>query len=229
MATKTEDRLYEEFSKVSGASVKADDAVFAGSPAEAPSSPSQTVESAFNAASETLGEAASYHGTSGSSGSSSSSSNNSDGGVLSSLEGIGEDMAKSLGIIPLVGSLFGLFGGGSPAKPAFEKYDMPASIDFSGATVGNSLENSDYDQFGMPRPYDPAPASATPAAGIAASPSSSSAANPASGSSASSPQITVNVQAMDAKSFMDYSGQIAQAVRDAMLNMSSINDVVTGL
>ena len=43
------------------------------------------------------------------------------------------------------------------------------------------------------------------------------------------PQITVNVQAMDARSFLDRSSDIAAAVRDAMLNLNSINDVVNDL
>ena len=43
------------------------------------------------------------------------------------------------------------------------------------------------------------------------------------------PQITVNVQAMDARSFMDRSSDIALAVRDAMLNLNAINDVVNEL
>ena len=42
-------------------------------------------------------------------------------------------------------------------------------------------------------------------------------------------QITVQVQAMDSQSFLDHSDDIAQAVRQAMLNMNSINDVVTNL
>jgi uncharacterized protein YggE len=46
---------------------------------------------------------------------------------------------------------------------------------------------------------------------------------------AATPQITVNVQAMDARSFMDRSNDIALAVRDAMLNMNAINDVVNEL
>lgn len=41
--------------------------------------------------------------------------------------------------------------------------------------------------------------------------------------------ITVNVSAMDARSFLDRSGDIAAAVRDAMLNLNSINDVVNDL
>jgi hypothetical protein len=39
----------------------------------------------------------------------------------------------------------------------------------------------------------------------------------------------VNVQAMDSQSFLDHSSDIAQAVRNAMLNMSSINDLVSEL
>jgi hypothetical protein len=57
------------------------------------------------------------------------------------------------------------------------------------------------------------------------------AAPPATGATGTNaaPQITVNVQAMDAQSFLDRSSDIAQAVRSAMLNMSSINDVVNEL
>jgi len=39
----------------------------------------------------------------------------------------------------------------------------------------------------------------------------------------------VNVQAMDARSFLDRSNDIALAVRDAMLNLNAINDVVNDL
>ena len=38
--------------------------------------------------------------------------------------------------------------------------------------------------------------------------------------------ITVQVQTMDSRSFMDNSDQIARAVREAMLNSHSINDVI---
>jgi hypothetical protein len=34
---------------------------------------------------------------------------------------------------------------------------------------------------------------------------------------------------MDSRSFLDHSSEIAQAVRDAMLNLNSINDVVNDL
>ena len=43
------------------------------------------------------------------------------------------------------------------------------------------------------------------------------------------PQITVQVQAMDSRSFLDHSHDIAQAVREAMLNMHALNDVINDL
>jgi len=44
-----------------------------------------------------------------------------------------------------------------------------------------------------------------------------------------SQHVTVNIQAMDARSFLDRSNDIALAVRDAMLNLNPINDVVNDL
>jgi len=41
--------------------------------------------------------------------------------------------------------------------------------------------------------------------------------------------ILVQVQAMDSQSFMDHSQEIAQAVRQAMLNLNSLNDVILDL
>jgi len=112
-------------------------------------------------------------------------------------------LKNGLGVAPLVGSLIGLFGGGEREEPApFVKYAMPASVNIEAAERGGRITMSDYDQTGMSRAYQPA---------------------------AASPQITVNVQAMDARSFMDRSGDIALAVRDAMLNSNSINDVVNDL
>jgi hypothetical protein len=111
-----------------------------------------------------------------------------------------------LGIVPLISGLAGLFSGGGPeTPPPLEKYTMPSAISFQSAESEGGLVASDFDQTGAAREYAPA---AAPAA---------------------APQITVNVQAMDARSFMDYSGEIAQAVRGAMLNLSTLNDVVNDL
>ena len=113
-------------------------------------------------------------------------------------------LKSGLGVGPLVGSLIGLFGGGGEEEPApFVKYAMPASVNIDAAEREGRISVSDYDQMGMARASQPR--------------------------AAGSPQNTVNVQAMDARSFLDRSGDIALAVRDAMLNLNSINDVVSDL
>jgi hypothetical protein len=73
----------------------------------------------------------------------------------------------------------------------------------------------------------PGPGSSGVSTGVSGSPASVS-----GGTSSSSQQgqsILVQVQAMDSQSFMDHSGDIAQAVRQAMLNLHSVNDVIADL
>jgi hypothetical protein len=66
-------------------------------------------------------------------------------------------------------------------------------------------------------------------------PSQSSAGSASNGSGVDSSgaqqgqSILVQVQAMDSQSFMDHSQDIAQAVRQAMLNLHSVNDVILDL
>lgn len=118
---------------------------------------------------------------------------------------------SGLGMAPLVSGLLSLFGGGSaPAAPALTKFAMPEQIGFEGVETAGGIAAGDYDQMGMARAYQ---------ANAASSPAQAT--QPA--------QITVNVQAMDARSFLDRSGEIAQAVREAMLNSNAINDVVNEL
>jgi hypothetical protein len=123
------------------------------------------------------------------------------GGVASGLLGGG-----GLGLLsPLISGIASLFGGSSTPAP-LPIYTPPPPIAISG--VLNSA----------------APNAATAATG-AASPASS-----AAGSSQAAPtQVTVNVNAMDSQSFMDHSDDIANAVREAMLNMHPINGVVASL
>jgi hypothetical protein len=133
------------------------------------------------------------------------------GGIGSTVESIASTVLKSgLGLVPLIGGLLGLFGGGDSPEPApLVKYAMPASIAFQGANTPSGIGFEDYDQTGMPRTY-----------GTTA---------PAPSSPSTAPQITVNVQAMDARSFLDRSSDLAAAVREAMLNLNSLNDVVSDL
>ena len=118
-------------------------------------------------------------------------------------------MESGFGLAPLISGLVSLFSGGSPAAPApLVKYALPAAVSFQAAESQGQVTGLDYDQTGMARSYGPAGAS---------------------GGSSAAPAITVNVQAMDARSFMDRSNDIALAVRDAMLNLNAINDVVNDL
>jgi hypothetical protein len=80
------------------------------------------------------------------------------------------------------------------------------------------------------------PSSARPFAGSSQSlpPSDSGLGSPYPGGKSPSAQpqghnILVQVQAMDSQSFMDHSEEIAQAVRQAMLNLNSLNDVILDL
>ena len=161
-----------------------------------------------------------------SSGSSSSSASQSGdrGGVLGTVW----DVFKSgLGVSPLVQGLMSLFGGGgdSSAPAPLVKYALPPAINFQAADVNGGIVSMDYDQSGMSRAYtsshavEPATQAGAAAPSVAAGP----------GGSAPATQITVNVQALDARSLMDRSNDIALAVREAMLNMNAINDVVNDL
>lgn len=128
-------------------------------------------------------------------------------------------LESGLGLIPLISGLIGLFGGGSSSTPPpLTKYVMPRSIDFEAADSDGALSNVGYDQMGTPR---------------ALSQPSTSAGGSASGSSggagAAQAPTAANGQTLDARWFMDHSADIAAAVRNAMLNLNSINDVVNDL
>jgi hypothetical protein len=113
-------------------------------------------------------------------------------------------LGTGLGLSPLLSGVLRLFGGGggSNAEPApLVKFELPPSQSVS-AGVSQAVPGAafavDYAQNGLPRPV----------ANTAAS------------------QITVQVQAMDSRSFLDHSNDIALAVRQAMLESSVLNDVV---
>ena len=111
-------------------------------------------------------------------------------------------LGGGLGLLsPLISGIASLFGGSSSPAP-LPIYVPPSRLSISGALTA-------------------------PTPGTNTTPVSS----PSSGSSqaASAPHVTVNVSAMDSQSFMDRSADIASAVREAMLNLHPINDVVANL
>ncbi len=109
------------------------------------------------------------------------------------------------GLGPLISGLVGLFGGGgggSSQTTAVTPYIQPLPINlqagFSGSSAGGA-SGVDYGEGGQPRQTTAASAQQ---------------------------QITVQVQAMDSQSFLDRSNDIAEAVKKAMLETSTLNDVI---
>jgi hypothetical protein len=124
------------------------------------------------------------------------------GNVASSLFG------GALGFLsPIISGIASLFGGGSSTPQALPIYTPPPPVAIGGVVQAT-----------------PVPSQASSASSPAASST-----NTSSSQTNYAPQITVNVSAMDSQSFMDRSNDIASAVREAMLNMHPINDVVADL
>jgi hypothetical protein len=123
-----------------------------------------------------------------------------DSAVVPVLAGV----AAGIGLTPFITGIASLFGGGG------EKNELPPLVEFAlpesarvNAGVSERVPGGpfliDYAQSGMPRTRTTLP---------------------------SQTNITVQVQAMDSRSFMDHSGDIARAVRQAMLESSVLNDVI---
>ena len=110
------------------------------------------------------------------------------------------------GLSPLISGLVSLFGGGGSSQTtAVTPYIQPLPVNlqagFSGSAAGGA-SGVDYGEGGQPRQTTAA---------------------------AAQQQITVQVQAMDSQSFLDRSNDIAAAVRKAMLETSTLNDVIRGV
>jgi hypothetical protein len=119
-----------------------------------------------------------------------------------------------LGLSPLITGILGLFGGGGSnggGASVPSAFLMPPSMNVSsGFNEGAPTQPFavDYASGGQPKS------------------ASSSSGSGSGGSGGGSGQITVHVQAMDSQSFLDHSDDIAQAVRQAMLQSSVLNDVI---
>lgn len=142
---------------------------------------------------------------SGGSGGGSSGGMTGDSGVTSILGAIGSTLGGvlggGLGLAPLVSGIAGLFGGGDSSTPAaLPTYmaPLPINLDAGFSEGGGGAFGVDAAQGGTPRAMTNSPSS----------------------------QITVQVQTMDSQSFLDHSGDIALAVRQAMLQSSVLNDVI---
>jgi hypothetical protein len=130
-------------------------------------------------------------------------------GVAGTITNIASSLTGGvLSLSPILSGLMHLFeGGGSSTPPPLVNFSLPPRLSFQDAnTPGAGFSAVDYNQSGGPR-----------------------AINSSAGASQPAPQVTIQVQAMDSRSFMDHSQDIAKAVREAMLNMHSLNDVISDL
>ena len=106
---------------------------------------------------------------------------------------------------PLIGGLISLFGGGGGQTLAVPSpFMLPSPVQSNAgltASAPGQVVPVSYGETGQPR---------------------------AQSASASS-QVTVQVNAMDSQSFLDHSDDIANAVKQAILNSNSLNDVISSL
>jgi hypothetical protein len=122
-------------------------------------------------------------------------------------------LAKTLGLIsgvgPIAAGLMAIFGGGSDEKPVVTMpFELPSSLAMNAGLGSNrQMEEVMYGADGVPRAVAPESRRNT--------------------TDASVPPIQINVSAMDSRSFLDHSDDIARAVREAMLHSHSLNDVIS--
>lgn len=121
-------------------------------------------------------------------------------GGLSDGGGLGSILRSGFGLAPLAGALAGLFGGRDREETAaLETFTAPAPIRLEGSVRSDGGFREIVRGAGdEARVIESRPA----------------------------PQVVVNVNAMDSQSFMNRSHDIARAVRDAMLHMDPLNDVI---
>jgi len=128
----------------------------------------------------------------------------------SSVAGTVESTASSFlggglsSLSPLIGGILSLFGGGGQTQAVPSPFMLPQPVQsvagLSASAPGQVVPVS-YGDTGQPR----AESSSTPA------------------------QVTIQVNAMDSQSFLDHSDDIANAVKQAILNSNSLNDVISSL
>ncbi len=126
------------------------------------------------------------------------------GKAADTAKSIGQSLGLGLFLSPLVTGIAKLFGGGKKEEPPpLVQFAPPPRMDFEGAVAGanGSISVAEYDQSGSPRSVRPAAAQ----------------------------NVTIQIQALDSRSILDRSDDIARAVREAMLNSHAINDTLSEL
>lgn len=120
-----------------------------------------------------------------------------------------QKLSSPLGLLaslnPIVAGLAKLFGGGNSTAETtvLTRHERPDSLRINVGISDSSrwaVQGTDYSSSGLPRAITPA---------------------------AAAPQVVVQVQAMDSRSFLDRRDDIAAAVRQALLESHSLNDVMS--
>ena len=125
--------------------------------------------------------------------------------VASVARSAGSALGGGLTISPLISGIAKLLGIGRAQQelPALTPFALPPSVALEGGVSqsgASPVAGVSYGQNGLPRAIATAPAAGT--------------------------TISVNVQTIDSRSFLDHSDDIARAVREAMLNAHPLNDVI---
>jgi len=136
---------------------------------------------------------------------------------------------------PILSGILSLFGGGgTKAAPAsLVPFQLPASIQYEGGLTANGQVSAvDYGQGGAPRAVGNIAAIQTQGGGTASG--QGTAVDYGQGGAPrvvqnAAPQVTIQVSAMDSRSFLDHSDEIARAVREAILHSSPLNDAIAEL
>ncbi len=153
--------------------------------------------------------------------------------IKSAAQAVAGAAARNLASGFMLGPIFtlfaGLFGGDKQESEETElaKYVPPESIHFTGAMpthAGLPVLGVDYDQSGLPRLM--ATALLAPFINKALNGPTAEYGAQATQGLTYAPTITVQVQALDSRSFLEHSDEIARAVREALLNSHSLGDVL---
>lgn len=125
--------------------------------------------------------------------------------VASVARSTGSFLGGGLAVSPLISGIAKLFGIGRERQelPSLTPFALPTAVSLDGGLTqsgASPLAGVSYGQSGLPRAIPPAPPTGT--------------------------TISVNVQTIDSRSFLDHSDDIARAVREAMLNSHPLNDVI---
>ena len=121
-------------------------------------------------------------------------------GGLADGGGLGSFLSSGFGLAPVASALLGLFRGGSDRgeEPVFEPVTAPPAIRLEAGVSRREVAPVARGAGNEVRAVEHTPP----------------------------PQVVVNVSAMDSQSFLMRSHDIARAVRDAMLHMDPLNDVI---